>query len=353
MRLNLIALLFLFPVIWLSCTKDKHTTSDGQWLFPIAKGTLSLTSLKELKDKTYNVDIPAISIGQPVGIVVASPGLNISHVGPFPVEISPWLHRIDVDSLEIAVNLQNFFPIPIGAGTKISIRNTRDTSGNANVVTRVAITKDVPPGGFFGFDVQANNTSFGDSVYFVLDSFVSPPYANVTFSSTPSKLTATLKIIAASQIQIYSNKAFSSIDTSEFSAGDQDNLGSGTNGAISDTSVSGFINVFLDNALPANTSVQAYFLNDTKTQVIDSLFPSELSIAGINTDATGSPLSVNSSATRINVTRKRIENIKKAKYTVTKANLNTIGYTIPWVTANKNAKLTMQLTGDLNIKIKF
>lgn len=351
-RKNFFFILLAMPVLLYSCSKDKHTSANGDWLFPIAKGSLSLTSLNELKNKTYNVSIPALSINQPVGVPVSSPGISINHVGPFAMEVAPWLHRIDIDSLEVGASLTNNFPIPIGAGTHISIRNTGDAD-NSNIVARILVPNDVLPGSTFDFDIRVDNKFFGDSVYFFLDSFKSPPYANVVFTNTPSRLTVKLKVIAASFIQIYSNKVFSAIDTNDFTVGDDDNLGSGSGGAVSDTSVSGYLNVYFDNALPAHSTFQAYFLAGDRATVLDSLFPSELKITGINTDASGNPLSVISTVTRVKVTRGRIDHIKQAKYVVTKANLNTIGYTTPWVSANRKAKLDVQLTGDLNIKIKF
>jgi hypothetical protein len=346
-------LMLLFPVMLLSCSKDQHTTTNGDWLFPVAKGSLSLTSLSELKNLKYSVQIPAISIGQPVGVPVSSPGLSIAHVGPFALQITPWLKSIDIDSLEINTTLRNIFPIPIGAGTQISIRNSKDVSGNGNIIGSTIIANDVAPNAQFSIDFKAANKTFGDSVFFFLDNFVSPPYKNVVFAITPTELVVTLKVITASKVELYSNKVFSSVDTMEFKAGDEDNLGGGTGGAISDTSVSGFLNVFLDNGLPAHVSFQAYFLDAGKTQIIDSLFTTDLKVAGANTDAAGTPLAIVSTVTKVNITQGRINNIKKAAYTVTRLHFNTLGYTAPWVTANKNAKLDVQITGDLNIKIRF
>ena len=108
-----------------SCNKDKTSDIDGDWLFPIAKGEVSINSLSELKNLDYDVEIPAISIGQPVNIPVSSPGLQISHVGPFAVQITDWLHRVDVDTLEFTGSLSNFFPIPLPRCGSVTIRSSR------------------------------------------------------------------------------------------------------------------------------------------------------------------------------------------------------------------------------------
>lgn len=346
-------LLLLLPVLMLSCNKDQRINANGDWLFPVAKGSLSLTSLSELRNLKYSVQIPALSIGQPIGVPVSSPGLSIAHVGPFALQITPWLRSIDIDSLEINTTLRNIFPIPIGAGTQISIRNSKDVSGSGNIIGSTIINSDVAPNAQFSVDFKAANKTFGDSVFFFLDNFVSPPYNNVIFQITPTELVVTLKVITASKVNIYSNKVFSSVDTMEFKAGEEDNLGNGTGGLISDTSVAGFLNVFLDNGLPAHVRFQAYFLDAGKTQVLDSLFITDLNVEGANTNAAGTPLAIKSTATKVNITQGRINNIKKAAYTVTRLQFNTLGYTTPWVTANKDAKLDVQITGDLNIKIRF
>lgn len=336
-----------------SCRKDKTSSLDGNWLFPVAKGSISLNTLNELKNITYNIDVPALSIGQPTNIPVSSPGLSLPHVGPFPLEISPWLHRIDVDTLEITGSLNNIFPIPIGAGTKVTIRSSRDTGSTASFLGSTLVATDIAPGGLLDFDFRIFNKTIGDSVYFFLDDFSSPPYSNVVFSTTPTRLKVTLKVITASYIEIYSGKTFASVDTVSFSAGSDDQLGNGTGGAVSDTSVSGTVNLFLDNRFPAHITGQLYFMNDTRTQVIDSLFTTPFTIAGALTDAAGNPVNVVSTVNRIPITRQKVDHIKQAAYVVSNFRLNTGGYTTPWVSANKSARLDIQLTGDLNIRINF
>ena len=345
------ALLFLMA-IGASCNKDKTSELDGDWLFPIAKGNLSINSLSQLKNLNYHIQIPALSIGQPENIPVSSPGLQLSHVGPFPVLITDWLHRIDIDTLEFTGSLNNFFPIPIGAGTIVSMRNSRDT-GQSSIVGAATIAGTVLPGAVFSFDIRVFNKSLGDSVYFYLDNFNSPAYNNVVFATTPAKLDITLKVITASFVQVYTNRTFASIDTAEFSAGDNDNIGTHTSGTLSDTSTSGVINVFTDNGLPSNVRGQLYFLNDAKTQILDSMFITDLKIGGGSTDAGGSTTFTNSEATKVSVTRKKLDNLKLSKYVVSHFTFNTSGYPGPYVSANKGPKLTIQFTGDLNIRINF
>lgn len=347
-----------FPVLLIliaaisACNKEKTSELDGDWLFPIAKGNLSINSLSQFKNLKYHIEIPALSIGQPINIPISSPGLQLAHVGPFPVRITDWLRRVDIDTLSFSGSLANFFPIPIGAGTVVTMRNTRDT-GTANIVGTAVVPATIAPGATFSFNIDVYNKSLSDSVYFFLDNFISPPYNNVIFTITPTQLDITLKVITASLVQIYTGKTFSSIDTSEFSAGDDDNINTRTGGTLSDTAASGFINVFTDNGLPSNVLGQLYFLNEARSQILDSLFVSNLDIGGGSTDAAGNTTFTNSKFTRVAVTRRKLDNLKLSKYVVSRFLFNTVGYPGLFVTANKGAKLSIQFTGDLNLRIQF
>lgn len=341
-----------FPLLF-SCNKDGYGSSEGAWLFPIAKGEFSLATLRNLRNTNYSATINPSNIGQPIGVVVNSPGLALDHVGPFAFRINDWLKRVDIDSLSISVSLDNAFPIPIGAGTIISIRNTNDVISNANIVSSVRIQQDILPGQRFAFDLKVLNKTLYDSVYFALDSFRSPPYNNVTFNTTPTLLQASLSIITSHYVEVYANKTISSKDTFEFDSGNQDNLGNNTGGIIHDSDVNGYLNVFLDNSVPANGKLQMYFLDATRTILLDSMFDFPITFLAVETDAAGTPQSVNSTLTKVPIRRGKLDNIRQAKYTITDFVVNTNSTSKPFVSANRQATLKMQFTGDLNIRISL
>ncbi len=336
-----------------SCKKDATGSLEGSWLFPIAKGSMSLNSMKELKNLGYHVQVPAFSIGQPVGVPVSSPGLSQRHVGPFAVQITPWLHRIDIDSLEFSGTLTNFFPVPIGAGTKLAMRTSRDTSSNANIAGAALIATNVAPGAKFTFDISITDKSLGDSVYFFLEDFTSPAYNNVVFTNNATTMDITLKVITSYYVEAYTNKTFSCIDTSDFDPGGIDQASEATGGVTSDTAIKGYINVFLDNSMPANATFQLYFLDKSKTYITDSLFSKPIAIAGAITNAAGDPLNTISLQDKIPVTRRKIDLIKQSSFVVSSFHYNTNGYIGTYVSANKKPKLNIQFTGDINLRIKL
>src|SRR5690606_19348499 len=167
------------------------------------------------------------------------------------------------------------------AGTSISLRNSRDTAASS-IVGAATINQTVLPGEVFSFKIQVHNKSLGDSVFFYLDNFNSPAYTSVVFATTPAQLNITLNVVTASYVEVYTNKRFSSVDTVEFSAGIEENTGS-----LSDTALSGVVNVFSDNGLPANIEGQLYFLDESRTRVLDSFFIGGLTIGGGQTDVAG------------------------------------------------------------------
>jgi hypothetical protein len=191
-------------------------------------------------------------------------------------------------------------------------------------------------------------------VFFTLDEFNSPPYDNVVFSSSPAHLKILLKVVAANYVEIYTNRSFTSVDTVKFSASrDDDNIGGSTGGALSDSSASGVINVFTDNGLPANIRSQLYFLDASKTRVLDSMFLGGLQMEGGLTDALGNSSFINRKKTVIPINRLKMEHLKAAKYVASRFEFNTLGFAGEYVAANRGPKLSLQFTGDLNIRINF
>jgi hypothetical protein len=337
-----------------SCKKETSTELEGSWLFPIAKGALSLNSLSSLKNLKYHINIPAQSISQPVNIPVSSPGLRLAHVGPFPVQITDWLHRLDVDTLGFSGTLNNVFPIPIGAGTSVVMRTSRDTSGSGNIAGAAVINSNVPPGGQFSFDIQVLKKTLTDSVFFFLENFNSPPYSNVTFTTSATQLDITLHVLTASYVEIYTNRSYVSRDTTDFSAGSGDLTSSHSSGSLADTGIAGIINVFADNGLPSNSSIQIYFLDNSKARILDSLFfPTSFTVERGRTDGAGNPSYIASTSVKVPVSKLKLDNIKQAAFVISQFQFNTMNTPGPWVSANRNPSLAIQLTGDLKLNIRF
>ena len=340
-----------------SCKKAPTGNSSGipwksSWLIPAIKGSLSLANLKELRDNEFTHEIPALSLGFPTGVPIPIiPGISINHIGPFAQQISPWLHKANVDSFDLDISLQNLFPIPIGSGTQVVLRNDRDSLNPANIIYTYTIPKDVAPNETFTINLKVINKSFEDTIFLYLDHFTSIGGTNVTFTPTPTLLTLKLKVLIMKSIEIYTNKSF---ESSQIMAVDLKPDSSDMNNPnFTDTSATGKIGLFLDNAMPVNLGMQVYFLASDTITVVDSLFSTPLTIKGATTDAVGEPLNSTKSNSYIQVSVKRLQNMKGCKNIKFKFLFNTLGYPSTYVVANQNAKLSIQIVGDLKLDVKF
>ncbi|MBP6455914.1 MAG: hypothetical protein KA275_04210 [Chitinophagaceae bacterium] len=332
-----------------SCNKFKIADQIGlesDWLLPLAKGKIGFKNLKELENNSLSHDIPSFDIGYNPGVPINVPALNIPEVGPYAQPIMGWIKSLKVKNLKIELSFTNAFPITIGTGTKISFRRDANTSDATNLIYSHTVLNDILPNQQYDFSIDILNSVIEDTVFIYLEQFSSPGGNNITFSTTPSILSISLKVLEIENVELYTNKQASFNDTV------QANFSQDTNGF--DTTVSGKINVFVDNAMPLNTNFQLYFIDSLTNNIIDSLFNTRLIVQGINTNSlTGTPLSINSSKNEILVNAAKVQRIKSANKAIIDFDLNTNGYSTPTVLANDETYLGIQFTGDLKLKLKI
>jgi hypothetical protein len=351
LTLPLLALLCLTAA---SCKKDKQTNLEGDWLFPIAKTSFSLNSLEMFRKFSYQMELKPSDIHQPVGTPVSSTGLYIAYVGPATMPLMSCLARLDVDTLSFAGTFTNHFPVAVGAGTRLVMRTTADTTTATNIAGAVTVMEDIPPGGSFSFSVLVEHKILGERVYLYLDNFRTPAFSKVVFSSQPSTFDVRLDVFTASYAEMFTGRECMSEDTTEFSVGEKEQGGMQSGGVLSDTAMSGVINVFADNSLPCQGQWQLYFLNGDKSQVLDSLFyPAAFDIEAGRTSATGSPLNTASVMAKVPISRNKLERLKRAPFVVSRLRLSTMGMPGATVSADKTAALKLQLSGDLHLNIRF
>lgn len=334
-----------------SCKKDKPVLLDGEWLFPIAKGSFSLNSLSMFRHAGQHVELHAASLGLPEGTAVSSPGLYFEHLGPAEIPIADCIARIDIDTLSFSGTLTNNFPVTIAAGTRLVMRSSADTTTIDNIAGEATISQDLAPGTSFSFDVLVQNKTLGDRVYVYLEALRTPAFSKMVFSSNPTTLDISIDIVNASYAELFTGRECRSDDTTEFSAGSNDQ---GTQGAVSDTAISGTISVFADNSLPASAHMQLYFLGADKRQVLDSLFgDGPFAIGSGHTKPAGAPDLTFSDVAKVPVSHKKLERIRQASFVANRLVLNTSGQAGGTVSLNRDATLRLQLTGDLRLNIRF
>ena len=340
--------LFIFLISFCGCKKFEQVNPQlhPEWLAPIAKTSVTLETLSLLDSTQFIRKIPSLDLGFPTGVTLDVPALHFSHLGPYPLAVSDWIKEIKVHTLDLTISLTNSFPITIGAGTIISIRNDANTLNNQNIISQHALPNDVLPGETFTFNVQLNDKTINDTVFFYLDNFNSPAQSNITFTNRPTFITVRLNILAVDLVKFYSGKSKSIRDTSDFT------ISSNTNTQqVEDSTVAGKIVVYLDNAFPLNVVFQIYFLDATRRNVIDSLFVNGIRLNAATTDVSGSPLDVQHGVDSVLISAKHFQNIKLAKFAVTSLDLNTLNNQSQEINANNETYLNIQILGDLKLNL--
>ncbi len=344
--LSLRPYLFIFFISFCGCKKLQQLNPQfhPEWLAPIANTSVTLETLSLLDSTQFTRKIPSLDLGFPTGITFNVPALYFSHLGPYPLVISDWIKEIQVHSLDLTIALTNSFPIKIGAGTLIVIRNTADTLNNQNIISQHVMANDILPGETFTFNVILNDQVINDSVFFYLDKFNSPAKNNVTFTNSPTFIKVSLNILSVDQIEFYHDKTKSIHDTSAFSFNSKT-----TTQAVDDSTIEGKLMVYLDNAFPVNSVFQVYFLDDTRRIVIDSLFENAINLSAATTDLKGSPISIQHSAESVVISTLHSQKIKLAKYAVASLELDTYNLSSSVIKANQNTYLAIQIVGDLKM----
>ncbi len=347
MLMKRLSYLLLLVCTFLSCSKnlvvDEENNWESDWLAPLIKTRFTMDQLRELNDTKYDFNIPSIDLGFVENIVVDVPELNISHLGPYQAPVSDWVKEIQIDTLSVEIELTNIFPIPIGAGTKIVLRNSTDTLNPSSIISQIAVPQDIPAGGVFKTEIKSIQSTLGSKLYFYLDSFHSAGAQQVSFNSVPFKATIRLKVIDLKRIDLYTNQQIVSTDTFKIELGD-------TLSTVNDTLATGNLDVFITNGLPVSSNLQMYFLNSDKTVVADSLFNESLNVTPGITSALGETLSETNASSSISLNGTKIQHIRKSSYAVIKYGLKT-PTTGVFVSANDHAYLQMKLIGDLKLHL--
>lgn len=339
-------LLFIILIFFCGCKKFQQLDSQihPEWLAPIAKTTVSLETLSLLDSTQFTRKIPSLDLGFPSGITLDLPALYFSHLGPYPLAVSDWIKEVHVQTFDLTISITNSFPITIGAGTVITIRNDNDTINNQNIVSQTPLLNDILPGRTFTFNIKLNDRIIDDTVFFYLDQFNSPAKNNVTFTNSPATITVGLNILSVELIKFYADRSKSIRDTSEFSIKKNTNTH-----PIDDSTIEGKLIVYIDNAFPLNSNFQVYFLDGSKRNVIDSLFDQGIYLQAATTDDNGSPTSITHSIDSVIISSGHLQKIKQAKFAVSSLEMNTINNKSIEISANKQTYLDIQIVGDLKM----
>jgi len=348
-----IILLFVLVTTFMGCSKEgfldyKNIDHTSEWLFPIVKTVISAEQVSKLDDLTYDIevlatDMPFLITGVPI------PPISLVTIGPLPLQDTDSIYvKFRANEAILNVTITNNFPINIKSGTTIEIRNS---SINNDVVFKGVIEHDITEKGGQGtVTVQGSETTpWIDNqlqLYFVdFTSDGSPVPVDITIYNNIS-LSLEVEIIELNEAELYGDISYDVSDTSKYTFGSEPEQG------LEDSPFeNALLNLFIENGIPLNYSIQSFFLDDN-FNIIDSLFSSS-NVLAPEIDAPG--YVINSSI----VEKKIVTEMSIAKYNNLRSRTRHINHRLSFSSRPQNVRIIhennikINLTAELKTKLDF
>ncbi|NNC94551.1 MAG: hypothetical protein HKN92_03245 [Chitinophagales bacterium] len=342
MKKNNIFLLVLSLALFLvSCQKDLDWTPSV--LGPIVYTKANVKDLSDLKDKRATYYLPSFDLGFPENVPVTVPPLYIERLGPQTINISDYFIDVTIDTANITTSISNPFPIPIGAGTKVVMRDAEDTT-QSSVIYDFMIDEDIPAGGQFSSITIFENSVVTSTVYLYLEDFQSPGDTNVIFTSEPAEFSMEIGFLSIENIRILTDQELKVEQTMNMSLSNSSDS----------TLESGMLHIYLDNELPVNMAFQMYFMDQNDVGIIDSMFDGKANvIAGTTDPVTGSKITSTEAQIDIPINKAKLDLWKTSGNIRAVFNVNTNGMPGSFVTAGNTLDMQMTIAGDLDLVFTF
>ncbi|EAY26910.1 hypothetical protein [Microscilla marina] len=320
-----------------ACNLNNNQDITLDWqpdiLAPIVKGTMGVLQQPDIQNVDFSIAIPASSLGLDgySGTVPVVPAFGPIDSVKRTYTITDAnnaliFESVEIDSIQISTSFSNPFPVALSAGMRIVFRN----QGETNALITHTTTQEVAPNASYSFSQLVLSTTLNSNLEIGIENIQSPGGSNVDFSNI-SDLTMNiqLQISGITAITLAPNVSASFETTDNFDLG----LGSEVE------NLEGSLILKHDNQTPLNLAVQAYFLADDQTTVIDSLFevPSLISA--------GDTLSVRVSSTSL------LNNLRNTKYIKFTTGFDTNGLSSS-VRIDGATMYKFQLIADVKVKLK-
>jgi hypothetical protein len=313
---------------------DKHISPSWtmDFLGPIVRADMNIQNINELKDLYANQSLSLQDCGAVYanGTTVDIPAMGPTSLGPYALSLTDAFTNAALASGKLSYKITNGLEINVNAGTTIQIRQGSTILLSNN-------TPDIAP---LGGTYTSPATTLGN---IMIDASISLSIPNFSSNGSGGPVTINsgrrllleifLNNVRVKSIDLGINDHFSIVDTSDFSI-------HGTN--IHSQSVSGTLTTFLKNNLPLSFDLQVYFLDKTKSILLDSLFNSPAIIL-----AGGPGSSEIQLVTTVN--NNKIRHLNDASFVRTALKLG--NHSSGAITIPDSLFMHMQIVGDLKIKL--
>jgi len=306
---------------------------EPEILAPLVKGDLGILQQPSIDNIDFSIAIPASSLGLDIytGIVPLVPAFGPIDTIQRNYTVTDNTNNIifesvEIDSVTANVSFTNPFPVSLSAGMRIIFRNQGTTTG---LITHVT-TRDVGPNETYTFQERALNLTLSTNLEIALENVQSPGGTNLNFNNL-SDLTMDINL----QISPVNAIVFAPNVSASFETTDNFDLGLGNEAE----NLEGNLILKHNNQTPVNLTVQAYFLADDQTTIIDSLFQIP------------SPISAGDTATVTVSSSSLLNSLRNTKFIRFNTGFNTNGFTNS-VRIDGSTQYDFQIIADVKVKLK-
>lgn len=340
---------WLFIILGLlvaSCDFKPEDIKTPEWdldlLGPLAKSDLTVEEILETRSVTFARSLSSADVGlQPPGSYPNLPANYVPIAGPYRYTLSDSFIDLKVLTGSYFIKVKNNLPLTINSGVKIFATDTTNT----DTIFKFHLTQNLPKGQTFStkaIDISGKLIPNRINLWAqdISNDAINSPI--VIRNDAGLDVSFSLDNFSINYVRIAPIHKISFADTAAVNTeGD----------IIKSNALTGKIKMYVLNGMPIQTDMQIYLLDGNKI-LIDSFFTERVVIPSANVSPVSyTATSPDSALILFNLDSKKIASINKTKYIYPKAVFRTMNPSFPYVKITKNDNISIQIVGDLNLKI--
>lgn len=338
-------LLWVFIVLLAACSFNPDQLVPPQWdtefIGPLVRTKSTLDDILEISDQRFEQSFAICEVLDLIDPLICQSGVPVP-IPPFgPIDLpedtvnyTDIYNELLLDSGRLELSISNGLPVDVEAGLLIEIANLT----GAPFIT-FTLTQDLAPNGTATFSQDLAGQSLGSEFILRFKNFETNGSGGPVTINPDARIGFTFDLIAlkVGSVNLVPGNEFALGDTSEFTLDDGI--------VINSEPITGILSYLAVNEFDAAFSVQAYFLNQDQTIVLDTLFSDGSGIITPNSDTV---------VLKTEVTEETLLNLKEAAWVVTQASWVAIsdppGFDEAFLLSTDTLGLT--LVAELKVRVK-